>query len=512
MDFDGSLEERPDGYLTAHPTATFEEVEREILAPFEGNAVIDAISPRVFEAAALGTAMVNFAGRYSDVIEPGVHYIPLEKDFSNFDEVVAQIRDDAELERLASRAHADLVASGRYSLRAFVEGFDREIEARMPQIASPAAIQVGSQAAPQARRRRAAAVAGAPGAPAAGVVGSQQRGRSHRAAPDRALPRDRGARGARRRAKSRAGGSGCCTTSFVSLRRRPRTCASCATSGRRSTCCRRLDSEASGGSPSLASLAVEARESRSGCVSARVRRDPSRNRWRRSSGTTALSKRRASPLPRFRSRPLEIGYHVVGGAHRFTALLELARRDPDGVIAALEPLFRPRPDEPVHELDPRLRILLRVVSRPRETTALWTATARAGLGDEALRKLLRAYLGSSEARADAPLHLLLKDFYRLQLIRESPTSLELEDGGTLVYRTGESGSRNGVTLDAAIVGSLERIVWDHSAVGPSVASKEHPGVSITLDGGRHTFPALTPVARRFPELALPALRWAAGVE
>jgi hypothetical protein len=109
-------------------------------------------------------------------------------------------------------------------------------------------------------------------------------------------------------------------------------------------------------------------------------------------------------------------------------------------------------------------------------------------------------------------HLLLKDFYRLQLIRESPTNLELEDGGTLVYRTGESGSRNGVTLDAAIVGSLERIVWDHSAVGPSVASKEHPGVSITLDGGRHTFPALTPVARRFPELALPALRWAAGVE
>src|SRR5581483_320728 len=131
VDFDGSLQERTEAYLTAHPAAPFDEVEREILAPFEGNAVIEAVSPRVFEAAGLGTAMVNFPGRYSDVIEPWAHYIPLEKDFSNFDEVVSAIRDDAVLEGLAARAHTDLVASGRYSLRTFVRGFDREIEARM---------------------------------------------------------------------------------------------------------------------------------------------------------------------------------------------------------------------------------------------------------------------------------------------------------------------------------------------------------------------------------------------
>ena len=130
VDFDGSVQERTEAYLKAQPGATFEEVEREILAPFEGNAVIEAVSPRVFEAAALGTAMVNFPGRYSDVIEPWIHYVPLEKDFSNFDEVVSAIRDEAVLEGLASRAHADLVASGRYSLETFVRGFDREIEAR----------------------------------------------------------------------------------------------------------------------------------------------------------------------------------------------------------------------------------------------------------------------------------------------------------------------------------------------------------------------------------------------
>ena len=71
VDFDGSLQARTDAYLRTHPGATFEEVEAEILAPFEGNAVIEAVSPRVFEAAAVGTGMVNFPGRYSAVIEPG---------------------------------------------------------------------------------------------------------------------------------------------------------------------------------------------------------------------------------------------------------------------------------------------------------------------------------------------------------------------------------------------------------------------------------------------------------
>jgi hypothetical protein len=207
---------------------------------------------------------------------------------------------------------------------------------------------------------------------------------------------------------------------------------------------------------------------------------------------------------------LEIGFHVVGGAHRFTALLDLARRDPDSVAAALEPLFRKRPDAPVDELDRRILALLRILSRPRETAALWAATVRAGLGAEDLRRLLRAYLGSRAARADAPIDLLFKDFFRLRLVGESPTSLELEqDDRTLVYRSGAGEPQSVVTLDAATVRSLERIVWDHSAVGTSVTSKEDR-VSVMLEGGMHEFQALTPLARRFPELAVPALARAAG--
>jgi hypothetical protein len=210
---------------------------------------------------------------------------------------------------------------------------------------------------------------------------------------------------------------------------------------------------------------------------------------------------------------LEIGYHVVGGAHRFTGLEELARRQPEEVLAAFAPLFCSRTDEPVHGLEIRLEVMLRVLLAPRATAALWTATVGSGLEIKHLRRLLFAYLGSPAARAESPVHVLLKDFFRLRLIAESPTNLELRsEPKTLVFRSNESPPNAGVPLDAATIRSLEQIVWDHSAVGSSAALKENPRVSVTLDGGIYEFAALSPIARRFPELVLPALRWAARIE
>jgi hypothetical protein len=213
-------------------------------------------------------------------------------------------------------------------------------------------------------------------------------------------------------------------------------------------------------------------------------------------------------FPSFPVASLEVGYHVKGGAHRFSALGELARRDADAVIAALEPLFRPRPDAPVHELDRRTATLLRILwLSPGRSAAQAVAAVRAVLASKELRRLLQAYLASAEARAEAPLELVLKDLFRLWLVGQSPTALELDDEGrVLVYRTDSDARRNGAELDPATVRSLERIVWDHSAAGSSVVSTARPRVSLTLDGGVHDFAALAVVARRFPALAAPALR------
>lgn len=127
-DFDGSAEQAVLDYLRLHPAASYEEVHEAVLRPYEGNVVVHVISPRVFEAAALGTALVMFPGEYSGVITRGTHYIALEKDFSNMDEVVRQLRDDSLVSAMTARTHDDLIKSGRWSYQALVAEFDRVVD------------------------------------------------------------------------------------------------------------------------------------------------------------------------------------------------------------------------------------------------------------------------------------------------------------------------------------------------------------------------------------------------
>jgi hypothetical protein len=131
-DFDGSVERGVRDYLAAHPTATFDEIERDVLAAYEGNLDLKVISPRQFEAAALQTALVLFPGGYSGILEPDRHYISLERDFSNMDEVAERLRSLPELQAMVDRTHEEIVASGRFSLASFISGFDRLIDKRAP--------------------------------------------------------------------------------------------------------------------------------------------------------------------------------------------------------------------------------------------------------------------------------------------------------------------------------------------------------------------------------------------
>ncbi len=94
-------------------------------------------SPRHFEAASLRVCQVLYEGHYSGVMEPMVHYIPLRKDFSNFDEVVAMIRDDDVVRGIAENAYRDLIASGDWSYKRWVAGIDETLD---PAIPSPPAV------------------------------------------------------------------------------------------------------------------------------------------------------------------------------------------------------------------------------------------------------------------------------------------------------------------------------------------------------------------------------------
>jgi hypothetical protein len=128
FDRDGSIARRIQRALEKNPSATYEEVRAKYLADVEGRIAMNQISPKLFEAIACGTALVLFEGRYSGVLEPERHFIPLKKDFSNVDEVLRRVQDDAELEAMAQRAFQDVILSGTYSYRAFVKRVDAAIE------------------------------------------------------------------------------------------------------------------------------------------------------------------------------------------------------------------------------------------------------------------------------------------------------------------------------------------------------------------------------------------------
>jgi hypothetical protein len=132
FDYDGTLQARIDAYEAAHPHATFEEVYDALLKDLECAAFMNQVSPRIFEAIAVKTALILFEGDYAGVIKPHRHYIPLKKDFSNVDEVISRAQDDAYLEDLVERAYDDIVASGKYSYAQFVDKVDAVIEARVP--------------------------------------------------------------------------------------------------------------------------------------------------------------------------------------------------------------------------------------------------------------------------------------------------------------------------------------------------------------------------------------------
>lgn len=110
--------------LAAQGPVMIEQLERGALGRLEGRIPYRTISPRHFEAAALGVCQILYEGRYSGAMEPMVHYIPLRKDFSNFDEVIERFRDVDLRRELTQNARRDLIESGAYSYRTFISGLD----------------------------------------------------------------------------------------------------------------------------------------------------------------------------------------------------------------------------------------------------------------------------------------------------------------------------------------------------------------------------------------------------
>jgi hypothetical protein len=139
FDPDGALRRQISKEVLIRPDVSYQEIRARYLEGMEGKVVMNQVSPKVFEAIACRTALVLFEGHYSGVVAPGRHYIALKKDFSNVDEVLGQLQDDDYLEELTGRAYREVIQSGQYSYRRFVERCDDLLEEcwRTPAKAAP---------------------------------------------------------------------------------------------------------------------------------------------------------------------------------------------------------------------------------------------------------------------------------------------------------------------------------------------------------------------------------------
>lgn len=117
--------------LKKNPKITYSEIHHKFLSENEGKVKMNQVSPKMFEAIALKTALILFEGDYSGILKPELHYISLKKDFSNIDEVLSKLQDNQYLEELVNRAYDDIVASGKYSYQKFINEFDKFLSERV---------------------------------------------------------------------------------------------------------------------------------------------------------------------------------------------------------------------------------------------------------------------------------------------------------------------------------------------------------------------------------------------
>jgi hypothetical protein len=120
LDHDGSVRKRTEKYLAKNPQASFEEVESACFPDRDGELNYKAISPKHLEACATKTCQILVEGDYNGILKPGLHYLELKRDFSNLDEILHIVKEDRLRSQITYNAFRDIVGSGKYSYRTFV--------------------------------------------------------------------------------------------------------------------------------------------------------------------------------------------------------------------------------------------------------------------------------------------------------------------------------------------------------------------------------------------------------
>jgi hypothetical protein len=124
IDVNDTVRETCEKMLKENPAMTFQELYDRYLHTVDDKLPVRTISPRHFEAAAFRVCQILFEGHYNGIMKPMVHYLPLKKDFSNFDEIIRLFSDKSVRAKITGNAYRDLIESGNHTFEAFVRSFD----------------------------------------------------------------------------------------------------------------------------------------------------------------------------------------------------------------------------------------------------------------------------------------------------------------------------------------------------------------------------------------------------
>jgi len=126
FDIDGTVYQKYQKEIEKNPQISFEEMSNKLnFDEVENKIYYRTISPRHFEAAAFRVCQILYEGNYSGILKSMVHYLPLKKDFSNFDEIIRLFQDPVVRKTITDNTYRDLIASEKYHYNKFIQDFDQ---------------------------------------------------------------------------------------------------------------------------------------------------------------------------------------------------------------------------------------------------------------------------------------------------------------------------------------------------------------------------------------------------
>ena len=122
LDAYGNIHNEVQAYMKEHNNiATYEEIEKNCYQGRDGSVKSEVYGPRHFEYAMAKTCPVFLEGDYGTELEAGKHYIEIKRNYSNMRDVIKQVLDIEQCEKIALEYRNSMLNCEKYSYRTFAK-------------------------------------------------------------------------------------------------------------------------------------------------------------------------------------------------------------------------------------------------------------------------------------------------------------------------------------------------------------------------------------------------------